>query len=695
MELAYIERPGVDNSMMKFKLEYGTQPRTSELTMASTDRQVQTALEAVTGGPGSVTVTASDEIEIVAAGPNKGKTRVFRRYLITIPLRNSTPAKLPIKLDVVSKVGNFGDLIEWNVNNATSLISPNEYAMFFTDADRNKFAKATLKVFEDAFKPFVDRGEIVIHPEGLPGADYNVNWTSSASELYGLDVGVSVGYEKLEDLVRKRTKLNPAQQSFLLAEARDIEHKGQNGGKTGIEAYVDNHFEFFYPFWDTPFDIVTQEQIYGAFISHAAIVIDPNSQLSLSGLIAASGAIVPLINRSTITVGSTRTLTIAGPVSNEGQITVNGGTMTISTDSIRTFTNSGVINQTSGRVTLQSLSDSTTIPPEKLKTADLGAFNVSGGFVHLRDRFELDNSNSTLMIDGTSQWYLEGGATISGGTIQVAPTAQLRIGGNHPAAVLKDVTVNGNTLGGFIPLALVGDVDFNGTVTGGPGLQFGHASLYAGVPLIIRGGSFEFGAPGGATLQIIGTTGPLSVTLEADVVLKARKVNATLTQPLTNRGQIIADAGPGAFTDADRLFDFTVAPITNEGALSATRRGILRINNLAAPSSGVVSAAVDSKVEFVGAFAQTAAGTTRIDISGTASTQFGLVVVGAGATLDGTLNVQFAIGYTPTVGSSFKVLTYASRIGTFATVNVTGLASGLKVTPQYNGTDMTLVISAG
>ena len=259
VELAYIERPGVDNSMMKFKLEYGTQPRSGELTMASTDRQVQTALEAVTGGPGSVTVTASNDVEIVAAGPNKGKTRVFRRYLITIPLRNSTPAKLPIKLDVVSKVGNFGYRIDWIVNDATSRISPNEYAMFFTDADRNKFAKATLKVFEDAFKPFVDRGEIVIHPEGLPGADYNVNWTSSASELYGLDVGASVGYEKLEDLVRTRTKLNPAQQSYLLAEARDIEHKGFNGGKTGIEAYVDNHFEFFYPFWDTPFDIVTQE----------------------------------------------------------------------------------------------------------------------------------------------------------------------------------------------------------------------------------------------------------------------------------------------------------------------------------------------------------------------------------------------------------------------------------------------------
>jgi hypothetical protein len=61
--------------------------------------------------------------------------------------------------------------------------------------------------------------------------------------------------------------------------------------------------------------------------------------------------------------------------------------------------------------------------------------------------------------------------------------------------------------------------------------------------------------------------------------------------------------------------------------------------------------------------------------------------------LAGTLDVQFANGFTPIAGNSFKVMTYGSLTGQFDTVNVTGLASGLTVTPQYDGTDLMLVIS--
>ncbi len=187
---------------------------------------------------------------------------------------------------------------------------------------------------------------------------------------------------------------------------------------------------------------------------------------------------------------------------------------------------------------------------------------------------------------------------------------------------------------------------------------------------------------------------PPSVTLESDVVFKGYRANATFTQPLMNRGQMISSPFPGVFFDVDRLFHVTAAPITNEGTLSAINRGILRIANLAAPNSGIVSAGAGSSVEFTSTYAQASTGTTRIDISGTAATQFGLVAVTGAATLAGTLNVQFASGYTPAVGNTFKVLTYASKTGTFATVQVTGLASGLTVTPQYNGSDLTLVVGA-
>jgi hypothetical protein len=148
------------------------------------------------------------------------------------------------------------------------------------------------------------------------------------------------------------------------------------------------------------------------------------------------------------------------------------------------------------------------------------------------------------------------------------------------------------------------------------------------------------------------------------------------------------------FFDADRLFQFTAAPITNEGTLSAINRGWLRIANLAAPNTGTVSAAVDTKIEFTGAFAQSAGGTTHVDIGGTASTAFGFIAVTGAATLAGTFDVQFASGFTPAVGNRFQVLNYGSKTGVFDSIHVTGLGSGLVVTPEYNGTNMTLVVSA-
>ena len=93
-------------------------------------------------------------------------------------------------------------------------------------------------------------------------------------------------------------------------------------------------------------------------------------------------------------------------------------------------------------------------------------------------------------------------------------------------------------------------------------------------------------------------------------------------------------------------------------------------------------------------FAQASTGTTHVDIGGTAATQFGLVAVTGAATLAGRLDVQFAIGYTPVVGDRFKVMTYASKTGQFGTIQVRGLATGFAVTPEYNGTDLTLVVKA-
>src|SRR6185436_20132192 len=93
-------------------------------------------------------------------------------------------------------------------------------------------------------------------------------------------------------------------------------------------------------------------------------------------------------------------------------------------------------------------------------------------------------------------------------------------------------------------------------------------------------------------------------------------------------------------------------------------------------------------------FSQASAGTTHVDVAGTDTTQFGLIAVTGAATLAGTFDVQFAAGFTPVDGSRFQVLDYGSHTGQFDSIHVTGLADGLLLTPEYNGTDMTLVVSA-
>jgi hypothetical protein len=58
--------------------------------------------------------------------------------------------------------------------------------------------------------------------------------------------------------------------------------------------------------------------------------------------------------------------------------------------------------------------------------------------------------------------------------------------------------------------------------------------------------------------------------------------------------------------------------------------------------------------------------------------------------LAGTLSITFIGGYTPTSGTAFRVLTWASHSGSFATVNTPG--GGL--TPQYNSGDFSLLAMA-
>lgn len=96
-----------------------------------------------------------------------------------------------------------------------------------------------------------------------------------------------------------------------------------------------------------------------------------------------------------------------------------------------------------------------------------------------------------------------------------------------------------------------------------------------------------------------------------------------------------------------------------------------------------------------GNYTQESSGTLSIEIGGTASdTEYDQLVVSGAANLNGTLDVSLINDFSPALGDSFTVLTYASQTGTFSTVNLPDLPTGLKWDVDYGASAVTLTVRA-
>ncbi|MCA9231056.1 MAG: PEP-CTERM sorting domain-containing protein, partial [Planctomycetales bacterium] len=87
-------------------------------------------------------------------------------------------------------------------------------------------------------------------------------------------------------------------------------------------------------------------------------------------------------------------------------------------------------------------------------------------------------------------------------------------------------------------------------------------------------------------------------------------------------------------------------------------------------------------------------GTLEIEIGGTTGSTFDQInhILGAGvADLGGTLDVSFINGFTPSAGDSFEIITAASVLNTFDTVNLPGLPGDLFWYLNYTPTSVELV----
>lgn len=134
--------------------------------------------------------------------------------------------------------------------------------------------------------------------------------------------------------------------------------------------------------------------------------------------------------------------------------------------------------------------------------------------------------------------------------------------------------------------------------------------------------------------------------------------------------------------------------LQNNGTLKGIGKidGSLTNNGTISPGNPIGSFAIRDN------YTATANAVHKIEIAGPNSNDTIKVggqtgTTGGVATLNGTLNVSLLNGFIPSVGDTYKIFTFNSSTGVFATESLPALPAGLCWSVHYNPTDVTLEVS--
>jgi hypothetical protein len=361
---------------------------------------------------------------------------------------------------------------------------------------------------------------------------------------------------------------------------------------------------------------------------------------------------------------------------------------------------------------------------------DGGTFSsASGGAVVLVGT--LDNTGRTLALTAATGSLQADGGTVQGGRVETAGGAALvpqfeltldgvTLGSNLSIPDGASVLVqNGLTLDDVTVTLLDGTVPFIG-----PRIRFDGTQALGGDGDIVFGGTADDGtvvAGSGSTLTIgsgitihgerggaVGVLGAVVNQGTISAAVNSRVIDVTGSS-VTNEGTIEALNGGGIL--------FGIGPFTNTGDVTVGTGSTARVlsgtylqtageTSLAGGTlwadtvslqGGVLSGfgavrgtvsvslinaalldlgAPTGTLQVNGTYQQTAAGVLNVGLGGTAAGQSDRLQITGAATLGGTLNVTLVGGFLPAVGSTFEILTFASRTSDFATVTGLSLPNG-------------------
>ncbi len=402
-----------------------------------------------------------------------------------------------------------------------------------------------------------------------------------------------------------------------------------------------------------------------------------------------------------------------------GDATINGGgTILLSNSgSNRIYSQSGSATLTLGvgqslrgagqlGVNLLNVVNQGTVVAEGSVGLDIrvGTFNNAGGAIEVRD----------------GSFARFGGGTFSGGVLRGAATGELagstnatlngvNIEGvlglrNGEGVGIAGVSINSGTLklngSNFLTdLRVNGDATINGNGTillsnSNSNRIYGESNAYR---LTIGAGQTVRGA-GQLGVNLLKITNNGAIIADQSVALT---INPTASDPLTNRGTVEVAAGSQMTLSGSNLLQDGVSartvvngtlttPLVDLGAGFLSGSGTI-IGAVSNTGGAVAPGASPGKLAIQGNYTQGADGSFDVEINGLQQgVEHDWLAITGTASLAGTLRLNF--GYTPTLGSSFVILTSGGlRSGTFSTLIQ---PSGWDVVATYNPHDVTLTVAA-
>jgi hypothetical protein len=438
---------------------------------------------------------------------------------------------------------------------------------------------------------------------------------------------------------------------------------------------------------------LTLNAFTGTFTLNGIALVGQNT-IAATGIINLNGT--SLSSGGSLTVASNAVLNIqaqvsfAGPVTNSGTVNWLAGGLYIQNNgttatgefwnqagalfdiqcnqsvglisSFGNFHNAGVVRKeiVAGTTTFSVFFDNSGTVQAKIGTINFSTGSNLGGI------FQADSGAAINFNSGT--YTLSSPPNFQGpGTVQITTTTLNAFTGTF--------TLIGSTLVGQNTIAATGNITLNGT-----SLNFGGSlTVASNAVLNLQTAITFFGV-----LTNQGTVNWLAGTVTVN------------TNGSGTTGAIRNQAGALFDIQCDQALNFNSLPATfnNAGSLRKSAGSGTTTITVKLDNTGTIQAQT-GVIGIQGSYTESPAATLAISLSALPpGTGFGKIQFTAKPTFAGKFTLGTLGGYRPNPGDSFFVIGYPSAAGDFTSFNGLDLGSGLRLTPRYSGSGLTLVATS-